>query len=239
MTGLPRRRTAELMDQPDPDPAELERSLEDLRRVNRWLGGTRAVLRTLVPMMERLDERPVRVLDVATGSADIPRALARWARRRGERIRVVATDVHPRTLETARRETAPDPEIEVRAADALELPFADGSFHFAVLATALHHFDQPQAVAVLRELDRVASHGVVVSDLRRSRPALLGARALAATVWRRHPITRHDGPASVRAAFTPAELRKLAASAGLRGARVWNNPLFRVSLVLDRTGGGR
>jgi hypothetical protein len=91
---------------------------------------------------------------------------------------------------------------------------------------------------VLRELDRVARCGVVVTDLYRSRPALLGARLLAATVWRRHPVTRHDGPRSVVAAFTPRELEELAAAAGMAGARVHRHPVFRVALVVDRTDDG-
>ncbi len=237
MTSLARRRVPELMDQPEPDPEELARSLDDLRRVNRWLGGTRAILGLLAPMLRRVPDRPVRVLDVATGSADIPLSLSRWARGRGVELEVVATDLHPRTLEVARRLTAQDPAVEVREADALDLPFADGAFHFALCSTALHHFDAADAVAALREMARVASAGVVVSDLRRSRPALLGAELLAATLWRGHPITRHDGPHSVRGAFSPAELRELAARAGLGRAPVRTHPVFRLSLVVDRTRG--
>lgn len=236
MSSLARDRRPELMDQPQADPEELVRSLDDLRRVNAWLGGTRSALRLLAPMIRRLGGgRRVRVLDVATGSADIPLALARWGRARGAPVEVVATDLHPRTLEVARARVAGDPDVRVQEADALALPFADRAFDFALCSTALHHFEEPEAVAVLRELDRVAAAGVVVSDLRRSRPALLGAQLLAATLWRRHPITRHDGPLSVRSAFTPAELRRLAGRAGMEGARVRTHPVFRLSLVVDRT----
>jgi SAM-dependent methyltransferase len=234
MAGFPRAHAPELMDQPRQDAAELARSLADLRQVNRWLGGRRAMVRAVAGIASRLGAEEVRVLDVATGSGDVPLALTRWARGAGRRLRVVATDLHPQTLELARAHTRADPDVEVRQADALALPFADGEFHVSLCSTALHHFDEPEAVTVLRELDRVASHGVVVGDLLRSRGGLLGARLLAATIWRRHPITRHDGPVSVRAAFTPAELRGLAAAAGLAGARVRAHPPFRLSLVLDR-----
>jgi ubiquinone/menaquinone biosynthesis C-methylase UbiE len=234
---LPRAAGAERMDEPDQDPRELETSLADLRAVNRWLGGTRVVLVHLLPMMERLG-RPCRVLDVATGSADIPLAVADAARRRGLRATVLATDNHATTLEAARRAAAGDPAVGVARADALALPFADGAFDFALCSTALHHFDdRADAVQVLRELDRVAACGVVVNDLARSRAALLGARLLAATVWRRHPVTRHDGPLSVRRAFTAAELRELGREAGLAGARVHSHLPFRIALVVDRTRG--
>lgn len=235
MTAPPRRRVPELMDAPAVDASELAHGLADLRRVNRWLGGSRTALGAVVPLIRRLRGREVSVLDVATGSGDIPLALSRRARRDGVRLRVTATDLHPATLDAARVLTAADPNVQVRSADALHLPFGDDAFDIAMCHTALHHFDEPDAMRVLRELDRVARCGVVVTDLSRSAAALLGARLLAATVWRRHPVTRHDGPHSVAAAFTPGELRTLATNAGLAGARIRTRPVFRVALVLDRT----
>jgi flavin-dependent dehydrogenase len=49
---------------------------------------------------------------------------------------------------------------------------------------------------------------------------LAGARLLAATAWRSHPITRHDGPLSIRRSFTVGEARRLARASGLPGVRV-------------------
>jgi 2-polyprenyl-3-methyl-5-hydroxy-6-metoxy-1,4-benzoquinol methylase len=229
----------ELMDRPDADPAELERSLDDLRRVNRWLGGTRSILKRLAPVAAGIRDRPVRILDVATGSADIPLELTRWGREHGLELRVTATDLHSRTVEVAAGRVAADPWITVERADALHLPYADSSHHIALCSTALHHFGRRDAVAALRELARVASVAVIVGDLRRSLPALIGARILAGTVWRRHPITRHDGPLSVRSAFTTEELRELAEEAGMAGAVVRPEPVFRISLVHRKRGGAR
>jgi ubiquinone/menaquinone biosynthesis C-methylase UbiE len=239
MTTLPRAAGAERMDEPGQDPAQLDLSLADLRRVNWWLGGYRTVLRHLEPMLARVRVETPTILDVATGSADIPLAVARRARARGRPVAVTATDFHSTTLDFARRHAAADPDVRVEPADALSLPYADASFDFSLCSTALHHFDaRADAIRVLRELDRVARYGVVVNDLARSRPALAGARLLAATLWRTHPVTAHDGPLSVRRAYTPDELRDLAAEAGLTGYRVHAHFPFRLALVIDRTTGG-
>jgi 2-polyprenyl-3-methyl-5-hydroxy-6-metoxy-1,4-benzoquinol methylase len=229
-----RRPRPELMDNPSAEPAELERGLADLRLVNRWLGGTRLMLRLLEPIISGIDDRPVRVLDVATGSGDIPMALDRWARRRGVDMRITATDIHPVTVAAARAHTSSAESVDVVQADALDLSFGDGEFHVAICAAALHHFGDGVARGVLREMARVSSRGVVVTDLHRSRLMMLGADLLAATVWRGNPVTRHDGPVSVRAAFSLAEMRALARDAGMDGARVsLHAPIFRVSLVAD------
>lgn len=235
MTSLPRAAGAERMDEPDQDAAELGRSLADLRGVNRWLGGTRVVLHHLRRLVARHPRPAYRVLDVATGSADIPLEVAAWARARGVPMKVTATDLHATTLAFARRRAAGDPDVRVEPADALHLPYGDGAFDLVLCSTALHHFDaRGDLLRVLGELRRVGAIGGIVNDLRRSRPALLGARLLAATFWRNHPVTAHDGPLSVRRSFTPAELDELARAAGLPGARVHRHEPFRVALVWEK-----
>ncbi|HEU4559685.1 MAG TPA: methyltransferase domain-containing protein, partial [Longimicrobium sp.] len=214
-------------------------SLADLRGVNRWLGGYRVVLHHLADIIDRHPRDRYRILDVATGSGDIPLRIARWARERDLDVEIVATDNHATTLELARRHLAGEPSIRAEFADALRLPFADEEFDVALISTALHHFDDERdCLRVLRELHRVSRIGLVVNDLARSRTALAGARLLAATVWRRHPVTRHDGPLSVRRSFTPGELRALAARAGFANGRVHAHFPFRVALVVEKEQGG-
>lgn len=232
MTRLPRLEYAhELLDEPSHDPAELEDSLDDVAAVNRWLGGRRALLRHLARLLP--PRRPADLLDAGTGSGDLPRAIARWARRRRVAVRITATDVHPQTLEIARRRSARFPEITFERADVLALPYADRSFDVALFSLTLHHLDGEAQVRALRELGRVARRGVIVGELERSWPAYLGARLLAATVWRRNRLTRHDGPISVLRAFTPDELLELARRAGLPNPRVHRHALFRLVLRAD------
>ncbi len=230
-----RAREHELMDRPDIDPGELARGLADLRAVNRWLGGRRTATRLVLEVAGRVPGSHVRVLDVGTGSGDLPIALAAAARRRKVPLRIVGLDRHARTVEAAKKSTHGDPDIEIVEGDALDLPFGNRTFDIAMCHTALHHFERGDAARVISEMDRVARWGVVVTDLSRSRPALLGARLLAATLWRSHPVTRHDGPASVRAAFTPGEVAALMADAVGEPVRARREPIFRLSAVLDRT----
>lgn len=229
------------MDRPDVDPGHLAAALDQVADVNRWLGGTRALLRHLpdtlpyTPPTHPHDPDiapPLRVLDVGTGSGDLPLAVAGWAQRHGRRLDVTAVDLHEGTLAVAADRTATHPFIRLVRGDALSLPFATGSFQLALLSMTLHHMDGPGLVDILEELRRVARGGqILVGELERSIPSYLGARLLAATVWRRNPVTRHDGPLSVLRAFTPTELLELARAAGLAKARVHRHPLFRLVLV--------
>jgi ubiquinone/menaquinone biosynthesis C-methylase UbiE len=224
------RDAPELLDASSHDPAELGQSLDQVAQVNRWLGGRRSAWLALEPLLT--SGRPLEVLDIGTGSADIPLDLHRRARRAGLQLHVTATDAHPQMLDIARERTA-GTTIDVRHADALALPFHDAAFDVVLLSLTLHHFETDAQRQVLREARRVARRAVVINELERCRANYWGARALAGTLWRGNRLTRHDGPLSVLRAFTPKELMAAAQDAGLRVASVERRFFFRLVLVAD------
>lgn len=222
----------ELMDLPDVHPGELGRTLEDLAWINRWLGGTRLVLTHLASLLPN-PPTPIRILDVATGYADIPRTIARWGRRRGLQVRIDAIDSHPQILELARHASHAYSEIHVREGDALTLPYADESFDVVLASLILHHTEGEAQAGLLRELYRVARCAVVVNDLRRGRwPALVTWMSL--RLVSRSRIIHHDGPMSVRRGFLTGELLALAREAGWAQARVSRHAFFRLALVGEK-----
>lgn len=223
--------TSELLDEPHHDRAELEHSLDQVAEVNRLLGGHRAVLNALRPFLRRT--RRTRILDVGTGSADIPIAITEWAGGLGRGVYIAATDVHPQMREIAAKRTRPFPPIRVETADALDLPYDDDSFDVVLLSLTLHHFEHDDQIRALREAGRVAARVVIVNELERCRPNYIGSRILAATRWRGNRITRHDGPLSVLRAFKPDELVEIATSAGLRVERIDRRFFFRLVLIAD------
>jgi ubiquinone/menaquinone biosynthesis C-methylase UbiE len=175
----------------------------------------------------------VRVLDVATGSGDLPRALARWGRRRGFDVRAVGVDLHETTLREAAALTPLKqfPEVRFVRADALRLPFAEGSFDYAVTGMFLHHLSDDAAAAAVREMARVASRGIVVSDLLRHRRAYAWVTLF--TMFS-SPMVRHDGRASVAQAFTRAEALRLRDRAGVPFARYHRHFGHRFALAGER-----
>lgn len=230
---LPRLEGAhERLDDPRHESAVLERSLAHVAAVNRWLGGRRALLQHVSPRLAGHTS----ILDVGTGSADLPLAIARWAHRHGRAAEITAVDVHPQIAGVARRRADDDPTVHVAVANGLRLPFSDDEFDIALLSLTLHHFDGEAQLRLLAELARVVRGWVLVGELRRTRLSYLGARLLAATVWRRDPLTRHDGPLSVLRAFQPEELHSLAVGAGLRDVAVHRHPLFRLVLTAQTAG---
>jgi ubiquinone/menaquinone biosynthesis C-methylase UbiE len=230
---LPRVDEPEDIDDPDQPFAELERSMRDVALTNRLFGGTQTVLIHVARLLRDIPAgSSVRILDIATGSADIPRALQDWGRGRGLNLTVVAVDNHTGMLQMARH-TAP--EVHLAQADALLLPFAPRSFDLALCALAFHHFGFEPSARLLAVMDILTTRGFVVSDLRRDLPTLWGVQA-SMTALRVHPFTRHDAPASVRRAFTPPEYRKMVGLAGVQNVHLHAHWYFRIALVQDKNG---
>ena len=221
LAPLPRAEHAvEMLDRPAPF-ADLSRSLADVARLNALFGGrliTLAHVKRLVAAFPA--DRPVTVLDVGTGCADIPRALVRWARRAGRRIRIVALDRDLATLCVARRIAAAYPEIVLLQGDAVALPVRAASVDVVISALTLHHLEPEEARRYLAEMDAAARAGFVVNDLERGRVAY-GLVWLATRLFTRSPMSRHDGPLSVLRAYTGDELQALCEKAGVFDARVF------------------
>ncbi len=231
----PHSDTVELLDTPGTIPAPtLAHNLRDIRRVNRFAGGTAVVLRHLRELLDGVSRgTTVSLLDIATGSGDIPRALVRWGRQQDYDLRVLATDVSEDVLAVARRETADVPTITIEACDARALPYRDGAFDIAVCSLALHHFPRAEAVRVLAEMGRVSRRGIILNDLVRTWPGYVGAWLLGnATTTNR--LTRHDAPLSILRAFTPDELAVMAQEAGLTNITVTSHLFWRMALVARR-----
>ncbi len=236
MTRLHRRYDDEILDvgridgRPV-DPALLSGSLAQIEAVDRWLGGERAFWKTLEPLLPT--RGPFRLLDVGTGNGALLRRVVGELRTRGVEASGIGVDVDAQIADTAALDRGgsrlPEP-IHVVQADGLRLPLATNSVDVSIAVLTLHHFTEAAGRALLAEMARVATRAVLVSDLERSIPAWIGARLLSATVWRRNPITRHDGPLSVLRAFTLAELVELGRATGWR-VRADRHPLFRLTLV--------
>ena len=199
----------EMMDRPQPVSPELERDLERLRQLNRWFGSYRLVLGFLRRWIK--PGARMRVVDLATGSGDIPRLLVDYARKIGARVEIDAVDQQPATMQIATTLSADYPEISHQQANILDW---NGSqdYDIVLCSLVLHHFSDEDAVTVLRRCRELSKRFVLVSDLRRGFLLRLGVHVLTAVIFR-EPMTRFDARLSAQRAFSFSEMRQLAIQA--------------------------
>lgn len=197
-----RRRGIEILDDPSVDPELRERSIADVTRSNRLLGGLRAATATFGEVLPALADGAT-ILDVGTGLADIPERLRAVARARARRLTTIGVDEAYSLLHADRARL--DAAV---CANGLALPFRDHSIDVVMCSQVLHHFDDAAAGRLLREMSRVARRAVIVSDLRRSWIAAAGFW-LVSFPLRFHRVTRHDGVVSVLRGFTADDIQRL------------------------------
>jgi 2-polyprenyl-3-methyl-5-hydroxy-6-metoxy-1,4-benzoquinol methylase len=220
-----RDRVPELMDEPGLDPAAHRAALRGLARIN-------AVSRSaeiLWPAIARLP-RPIRVLDVATGGGDVPTRLLAKAARAGVPLQVDGCDISATALAHA-AERAGD-SVRLFQHDVARDPLPTG-YDVVTASLFLHHLPDDDAATVLRRMREAAGRLVLVNDLERGRAAWLLAWA-GCRLLTRSPIVHFDGPASVRSAFTVAEVKQLADRSGLTGATVTRHWPYRFLLSWSR-----
>lgn len=218
----------ELLDHPGADPRTVAISLRNIARANHWFGGTAAALYGIGRALARVPhDTPVTLLDVGTGLGDLPAAAVRWGQRHGRLITPLGLErSHVAAALAASR------GVPTTVADAGMPPFRDGAVDVVLLSQVAHHFAPRSIVQLVRTCDRIARIGVVIADLRRSPFAAagfwFGAHALGFD-----RVTRTDGITSVRRGFTPDELRRILAEAGVT-ARVERRPGFRIVATWTR-----
>ena len=95
----------EHLDKGDYTPEEYEGCLVELRRINAWLGDTRALTQTLLAEVERLNLSSFSVLDVGAGSGELLRAGARWARQSNRGGKFVGVELNARSARAIAEES--------------------------------------------------------------------------------------------------------------------------------------
>ena len=197
------------MDRPQPVTPELVTDLRNLRQLNRYFGSYALIGRFLERWM-RPGER-WRILDLATGSGDIPRLVIDLARKNGVTADLDAVEQQASTLEIARSLSADYPEINFVQGDILT--FEAEPYDLVLCTLALHHFSEDSAVRILQRCRALSKRYVLVSDLERGFVATIGVRLLTALIFR-EPMTKVDARLSAERAFSFEEFGSLARRAG-------------------------
>ncbi len=197
------------MDRPQPVTSELTSDLRNLRQLNRYFG-SHALIRRFLERWFKPGER-IRVLDLATGSGDIPRLVVDFARKIGAIAAVDAIDQQASTLEIARNLSGDYPEINFIQGDILA--FEAEPYDLVLCTLALHHFAEDAAIRLLQRCRALSKRWVLVSDLQRGFVATAGVYLLTTLVFR-EPMTQVDARLSAQRAFSFKEFRALAERAG-------------------------
>jgi len=217
--------TPEILDSADCPPTEVEASLRDLSRINRWFGGVATTRKLIGRVANATGRKHFSVLEVAAGFGEVPRLAAQQLARQGITLEVTHLDRAPSHLLPGNRAVV---------ADALALPFPDATFDLVSSSLFAHHLEPDELARFATEALRVSRCAVLINDL--IRHPLHVALVYAGFPLMRSYVSRFDGVASVRRAYVPEEMRKILASASPNGSasrlEISRHYLFRMGVVV-------
>ncbi len=225
--------TPELLDSDAGTPTEVADSLADLRGINRKFGGiatTQAMIEHVwrwgSPRLAGQVPSPhdqLSLLEVGSGSGDVALAARERLAPKGLRLDVTLLDRAASHLTTGNSHRA-------IVGNALALPFAGESFDLVSCGLFAHHLSPEELLQFMNEALRICRIALLINDLVRS-PIHL-ALVYAAYPLYRSRLTRHDAPASVRAAYTPEEMRNLIAQTSAAKVEIVRRRLYRMGVMI-------
>lgn len=189
---MQRCKDLELMETEDISQKALTQAYSQLQMVNRWLGNTNAVLRSLRHEQPSIQ----RVLDIGCGQG----GLLLEIRKRLD-LDVIGLDLRP----------APLGPVPILSGNAISdrLPEAD----VAVCVMMAHHLSEAELAELIRNVSRTSLRFVLLDLVRHPIPLALFQVFVAPLLGR---INALDGATSIRRAYTAREMRGIVAGA-LRG----------------------
>ncbi len=219
----------EILDSDECPPEEVECALRDLGRMNRWFGGVGTIQLLLERVAGSAEIKSLSVLDVAAGFDEVPRLVSEKLARRGITLEFTF-------LDRMRSHLNGNPQSVV--ADALALPFQDGSFDVVSCSLFAHHLSPEELSRFVRDAARVSRCAVVIHDL--VRHPLHLALVYAGFPLMRCRVSRVDGIRSVRGAYVPEEIHGIIAAAFPDGStprvEILRHYLFRMGVIVWKDG---
>jgi 2-polyprenyl-3-methyl-5-hydroxy-6-metoxy-1,4-benzoquinol methylase len=215
----------------------LRNSLDQIARINRWLGGNQVTIDGVKRLTQHLPpEQELHLIDLGCGNGDLLRILARWGRRQGRRLRLTGIDANAYTIDYARSLSKDFPEIEYRT-ELLPSPWLAETDYDIVLCTLfLHHFPTTELLELLQILHQRARQGIVVNDLHRHRLAYFLFQLITLPISNR--MVREDGLVSILRGFKRPELQRWAQSLAPARSTIRWRWAFRYQWIIN-TGSDR
>lgn len=224
----------EIMDDFELKGDELEKTLQDLDKINKWLGGNKITLQGLKKLLRNHPKSvPVHIADVGCGNGAILREIAKWGRSENYKLSLTGIDANPYAINIAESLSAYYPEIRFEAVDIFSEEYKNRKFDILLCTLTLHHFKDPQIKTLLDLFIKQVKIGIVINDLHRSKTAYKLFQAFCA-VFIRNEIARKDGLTSILRGFKKEDLQKYSRSISAQNQEIRWKWAFRYQWIIQK-----
>lgn len=222
----------EIMDDFELQGEELRKTLDDLDKVNKWLGGNKITLDGVEKIFKSACfAQPVSIMDVGCGNGSLLKEVADFARSHGIKMKLKGIDANEHTIEIARENTKAYPEITFEPQDIFSEEFKIQKVDIILCTLTMHHFKDKEIEEILPVFSNICQMGIVINDLQRSRFAYYLFEVFCA-FFIKNEIARKDGLTSVLRGFKKEDLKWYGRNLNMRDQKIAWKWAFRYQWIL-------
>jgi 2-polyprenyl-3-methyl-5-hydroxy-6-metoxy-1,4-benzoquinol methylase len=223
----------EIMDDLDMSGELLISSLDQLARINKWLGGNKITIEGLKSILQNHQkDKTISIVDLGCGNGDMLRRVAAFGKKNGYNFQLFGIDANQATIDYAIQLSAGFPEISYKKEDVLSKEFERHTYDIAMCTLFLHHFEDPVALDLIQTLLDNSKMGVVVNDLHRHKLAYYLFNVLTSVIS--NHMTREDGLTSILKAFKRKDLERFSEKLNVNSTIAWRWA-FRYLWIIKKT----
>ncbi len=227
-----RSQEPEIMDGANVGEKALKIALSDISRVNKLLGGNSITIKSVNKLMSYANpNKELRILDIGCGDGKILRVLADLLRKKNINVQLIGVDLNEKSLELARKLSILYPEIEYHTNDILKVNPSELACDIIICTLTLHHFNCKEVKAVIKKAVELASIGVIINDLHRSKMAYYLFK-LFSFLFIKGAIAKNDGLISIKRGFKKKELLAYSKELNLRQYHIEWRWAFRYCWII-------
>jgi len=226
-----RSRLPEKMDDPGVPEKEVFQALRELETINTYLGGYSVILSALNKL--HWPKKEMVIMDLGCGGGDTLRAIARWAKNKNRRVKLIGIDRNPLMTAFAARQSGDFPNIRYLTCDVFDDNLATHRPDITMNSLFCHHFDDDALTRLIKRMYQLSSHAVIINDLHRHWFAYHSIAVLT-RLFSRTYLVRYDAPLSVARSFKKEELRQILYQAGIRQFNLTWRWAWRWELIIKK-----
>lgn len=182
-------------------------ALDKIASINRLLGGNKVTLQGVKWLLKSkpVYRSEISILDVGCGNGDMLRTLAKYAKRKRLKIKLVGIDANYFSIKHAEQLSTKYPNINYVCADIFEEIKQERLYDVILCTLTLHHFKDDEIITLMNGLEEQSALGIVVNDLHRNALAYYLFVCIC-FVFRLNHMSRNDGLVSILRGFKKQEL---------------------------------
>jgi ubiquinone/menaquinone biosynthesis C-methylase UbiE len=226
-----RSQEKELMDDLECSGEMLTHTLNELKTINRWLGGNHVTTDGIRTFFDSHPQEEYTVADIGCGGGDIIRVMHDWASKQSSLVKFVGIDANPNIINLAKSRLKDLKNVTLSVQNVFSERFSEEKVDIATCTLFTHHFTDSELVDLITALKFKSRIGLVINDLHRHPFAYYSIKYLTA-IFSKSPMVQNDAPVSVLRAFSRNDWERILKSAGINEFELTWHWAFRWQVLI-------